>query len=210
MREGATLALFENDHEKDPGASQWFTPPWLAKRLVDWCGSPKVHRLLEPSAGSGRLVDAVRHRWPFAIVDTHETDPRWADVLRLKRKDILYPQDTLRVREHDFLASPTPPEPYDLAVMNPPFENGQDLAFLRHAMRCSKRIVMVCRLGFVANKGTRRAVAEAGWSWVGIASLGRVRFDGAGDTSPLSDFAAIKLTSEPVFDAPTFEWWEGP
>ena len=64
----------------------------------------------------------------------------------------------------------------------------------------AKRLIacaaMICRLGFVANQGTRRAVVEAGWSWVGVAILGRVRFEGDGDTSPLSDFAA------------TLDWWD--
>jgi len=187
----------------DRAASQWFTPPWLAKRLIAWCGSPAVSRALEPSAGGGALVDAVRDRWFYSTTTAYETDPRWVAHLRQN-------PDRLELHEADFLASPVPSEPYDLAAMNPPFEGGQDLAFLRHAMRCSRRIVMICRLGFVANQGTRRAVAEAGWSWVSIASLGRVRFVGDGDTSPLSDFAAIKLTACAIgrFDAPTFEWWD--
>jgi 16S rRNA A1518/A1519 N6-dimethyltransferase RsmA/KsgA/DIM1 with predicted DNA glycosylase/AP lyase activity len=202
-----TLPLFEAERpEHDRAESQWFTPPWLAKRLVDWCGTPPVNRVLEPSAGGGALVDAIRGKWPFAIVDAYETDPRWAAALR---EQAVWPEPT-RVHESDFLASPTPSEPYDLCVMNAPYEGGQDLAFLRHAMRCSRRIVAIVRLGFVANQGTRQSVAHAGWSWVSIASLGRVRFEGDGDTSPLSDFAAIKLTSELVgrFDAPTFEWWD--
>lgn len=199
---GVTLSLF-GEPEKDRGESQWFTPPWLAKRLIAWCGSPAVSRVLEPSAGGGALVDAVRDRWFYSTVVAYETDARWAAHLRQN-------PDRLELHESDFLASPVPSEPYDLAAMNPPFECGQDLAFLRHAMRCARRVVMICRLGFVANQGTRRVVNEAGWSWVSIASLGRVRFDGDGDTSPLSDFAAIKLTSQQVgrFDAPTFEWWE--
>lgn len=206
MREQATLF---GEPSKDRAASQWFTPAWLAKRLVAWCGSPSVSRVLEPSAGGGALVDAVRDRWPFAIVDAYETDPRWADVLRARPDTWRCEPPAVRVHKADFLALPPPVEPFDLAVMNPPFEGGHDLAFLRHAMRCSRRVVSICRLCFIANQGTRRAVAEAGWAWVGIASLGRVRFDGDGDTSPLSDFAAIKLTSRTeCLPAPTFEWWE--
>lgn len=189
-------------HDRD--ASQWFTPPWLAKRLIAWCGSPSVSCVLEPSAGGGALVDAVHDRWPLAVVDAYETDGRWVEELLRPRVG----GGTLAVQHSDFLASPVPPEPYDLAAMNPPFEGGQDLAFLRHAMRCSRRVVMICRLGFVANQGTRRAVVEAGWSWVGVAILGRVRFEGDGDTSPLSDFAAIKLTSGPISAPPTLEWWD--
>lgn len=197
-----TLPLFDVErptHDRD--ASQWFTPPWLAKRLIAWCGSPSVSRVLEPSAGGGALVDAVRDRWFYSTTVAYETDPRWASHLRQN-------PDRLEVRESDFLASPVPSEQYDLAVMNPPFEGGQDIAFLRHAMRCSRRVVMICRLGFIANQGTRQAAACAGWSWVGVAILGRVRFEGDGDTSPLSDFAAIKLTSGPVSAPPTLEWWD--
>lgn len=207
-----TLPMWEEErpsHDRD--ASQWFTPPWLAKRLVAWCGSPPVSRVLEPSAGGGALVDAVRDRWAFAVVDAYETDSRWASVLRARPDTWRCAPPAVVVHERDFLASPVPSEPYDLAAMNPPFEGGQDIAFLRHAMRCSRRVVMICRLAFVANQGTRRAVTEAGWSWVSIASLGRVRFDGDGDTSPLSDFAAIKLTSQHGAvhaHAPTFEWWD--
>jgi 16S rRNA A1518/A1519 N6-dimethyltransferase RsmA/KsgA/DIM1 with predicted DNA glycosylase/AP lyase activity len=197
-----TLPLFEKERpEHNREASQWFTPAWLAKRLVDWCGSPTVNRVLEPSAGGGALVDAVRERWFYCQVTAYETDPRWAAHLRQNL-------DRLELNESDFLASRKPHEPYDLCVMNAPYEGGQDLAFLRHAMRCSNRIVAIVRLGFVANQGTRRAVREQEWSWISVASLGRVRFDGDGDTSPLSDFAAIKLSRYATGRPCELEWWE--
>ena len=55
-----TLPLFDVErHDRD--ASQWFTPSWLAKRLIAWCGSPAISHVLEPSAGGEREWVALEY-----------------------------------------------------------------------------------------------------------------------------------------------------
>ena len=226
-----TLSLFEraeSEPEHDRGASQWFTPQWLADRLVRWALPARIRpgfRIVEPSAGSGNFVEAAK--WiaceePANRVDAVELDPRWAEHMRKRfhcggRREPQAGQGGIRVVERDFLTLPVPTDRslrYDLAVGNPPYEKQADVAFLAHAMRVAKRVAFVVRWAFLANEGTRLAVTRARWRVRGVASLGRVQFEGDGDTTPLSDFAAIKLSPRKIDEpddgsmgAPVLEWW---
>lgn len=224
-----TLPLFaEAEPEKERDASQWFTPQWLADRVVRWAMPSKLApnpRILEPSAGSGNFVAVLLARLgdTEARIEAVELDPRWAAHLRKRfhcggrHREPRPGEAGVRVLERDFLTLPAPADRslrYDLAVGNPPYEKQLDVAFLAHAMRVAKRVALVVRWAFLANEGTRLAVTQAGWRVRGVASLGRVRFEGDGDTSPLSDFAAIKLSPRGIEEpddgsmgAPTLEWW---
>lgn len=210
-----TLPLFEQKRpEHDRGASQWFTPAWLADRLVRWCGSLNLLHVLEPSAGSGALVTAaIRSLGPdeeLGSITAFELDPRWALVLRDATR-FLFEVD---LAEADFLGEHRSLSlTYDLALMNPPYEEQRDVAFLRRAMSCSRRVAGIFRLAFLANRGTRAAIAERKHVLRRVAMLGRVRFDGDGATTPLSDFVAIETSlakpgEMPGVDGATMEWWE--
>lgn len=97
------------------------TPPSLADRVVEEAGILPHHRVLEPSAGSGNLADAVRRAG--AEPDVVERMHRLRDVLEAKGYSVVG-DDALAL---DRLG------PYDRIVMNPPFERGAEIDHVQHA-----------------------------------------------------------------------------
>jgi predicted RNA methylase len=183
--------------------SQWFTPERLAARLVRWaCVRPHMH-VLEPSAGDGAIEKAIRLSCDTAFITAIEIDPAFAN----KHGFIC----------EDYLAAPAPITRYDLAILNPPYEDGADGKFLAKAMDESERVVALCRLNVVTGKARHERVwsrvDDGSWTLSGLAFLvGRPSFLAAGlaTDSPLSDFVAIKLrrTSPGIpAKATHVEWW---
>jgi len=97
------------------------TPKPLAERLVDEADIKPGMRVLEPSAGKGSLVDAIKQAQPTADVTAIEPYSSLHDILKAKGHNPL---------REDFLEHKGQ---YDRIVMNPPFENGQDIDHVRHA-----------------------------------------------------------------------------
>jgi predicted RNA methylase len=209
-----TLALFDASDSKDRALSQWFTPAWLARRLVAWGGSLRLQHVIEPSAGSGELVAAILESMgpddELGSVTAFELDPRWVAHLRGR-----FPMG-VEVYEADFLGAHNRLSlTYDVALLNPPYERQLDVAFLRRAMSLALECRGIFRLAFLANRGTRAAIAERGHVLRRVAMLGRVKFDGDGDGTPVSDFVAIETSRAKPGEAPgcegaVIEWWEGP
>lgn len=117
------------------------TPPELARKMVeiaDLAAFPAAH-VLEPSAGTGRLIDAARKAGAGPVLAV-EIDPTLAS--RLRDRGI----DTYTI---DFLELPPSPE-FDLVLMNPPFRDGADVEHIRHAMKFLRpggRLVAICANG---------------------------------------------------------------
>lgn len=99
------------------------TPRSLAEDLVQKADIKPGMTVLEPSAGKGDLVEAVRASEPGANVVAGEYSGSLRPILKAKGIDVQF---------DDFLAH-TPGEAYDRIVMNPPFEKGQDIDHVRHA-----------------------------------------------------------------------------
>lgn len=105
------------------------TPPALAQRLVALLPAESLRgRVLEPSAGLGRLLDAIAPAVPVATVAV-EIAPACASVL--------YQQERPGVRliQRDFLTL-TPAElgQFDAIAMNPPFTMRSDIRHIEHAL----------------------------------------------------------------------------
>ena len=99
------------------------TPQNLIDKMLDGLDWKMIHTVLEPSAGKGNIVEALKkkedfnNRWYTTIklnIDCIENDTNLRAVL--KEKDF-------RVVHDDFLTYDTMKE-YDLIIMNPPFSNG--------------------------------------------------------------------------------------
>ena len=99
------------------------TPQNLIDKMLDGLDWKMIHTILEPSAGKGNIVEALKkkedfnNRWYTTIklnIDCIENDINLRAVL--KEKDF-------RVVHDDFLTYDTMKE-YDLIIMNPPFSNG--------------------------------------------------------------------------------------
>lgn len=95
----------------------------LIDKMLDGLDWKMIHTILEPSAGKGDIVEALKkkeernNRWSTTIrldVDCIENDQNLRHIL--KDKDF-------RVVHDDFLTYDTMKE-YDLIIMNPPFSNG--------------------------------------------------------------------------------------
>lgn len=121
---------------------RFYTPIDVANRLTDALGCQQGHRLLEPSAGEGALIDTIVRRQPSVSAASDvmraarcvEIDEVAAKVLQ--RKGYV-------VEVTDFLKlQPTAPLPhrwgsasFDRIAMNPPFSGGADVAHVTHALR---------------------------------------------------------------------------
>lgn len=96
--------------------------------------------VLEPEAGSGAILEAIRAARPMARLTAYETHSSLRDVLKLK---------AFSLAGSDFLEAPAVPA-FDYVLMNPPFETGQDMAHVRHAfamLRPGGRLVAIMSPG---------------------------------------------------------------
>lgn len=118
-------------------ANQLFpTPTALAGRMADMLGAEDGETVLEPSAGTGALVDAVLAVCPGALLWKVEANKALAD--RIKAFCC------------DFLTCDFPPGHFDRVIMNPPFENAADIKHILHALKFLRkggRLVAICANG---------------------------------------------------------------
>lgn len=135
---------------KTVSAPQLFpTPHALAERMADIAGIGAGMQVLEPSAGTGRLIDAVRNltaNEPTVKITAVEVDRRLAGMLT--RADAVYTADFLDWPRED--TEGTAPVEFDRIVMNPPFRNAEDLQHIQHAITLLKpggRLVALCAAG---------------------------------------------------------------
>lgn len=122
------------------------TPELLAAELVEKAGIVEGDRILEPSAGLGHLAEAITEAHPDNHLFCMEIYQPLAEALELKGFDALC---------CDFMqcAGVEPATQYDKIIMNPPFENLQDIDHVWQAwnlfLKPGGRIVAV----MAANKG---------------------------------------------------------
>jgi len=115
----------------------YWTPPEVAEEALEYAGVYKSTdytrsrgmlpgRVLEPSCGDGRILDAIRSRGHHALgVEYH---PGRASEARAKGHNVL---------AANFLDQPATPE-FDYVVMNPPFYGRHYVKHVRHALRFLK------------------------------------------------------------------------
>lgn len=116
------------------------TPAGLAERLVDEAGLSEGMTVLEPSAGTGAILKAIRNGSAPVNVTAVEV-----------RRDFTH-LDGLADRVHfaDFTECGPELGRFDRILMNPPFENGADVEHVTHA------------LGFLKEGGRLVAIMSAG------------------------------------------------
>ena len=145
------------------------TPPALAVRMVDEariaCGSS----VLEPSAGTGRLLEALPGVVPFhgecrqtwAHVTAVEINAQLVDHLRRSRL-------AHAVHQADFLAMGPELGQFDVVLLNPPFTAAADVEHIRHAFKFVKpggRLVALCADGPRQQFHLRGWVESMGGRW---------------------------------------------
>lgn len=126
------------------------TPPKVMSVLLEWAAIEPGTKVLEPSAGAGHIVKAVRAFEPTCRIDAYEIVPKLAEMVRTLGVNCLCA---------DFLE--IAPDPvYDRVVMNPPFERGVDQDHVRHARRFLRP---GGRLAAVVCAPTARKLEDIGW-----------------------------------------------
>jgi protein-L-isoaspartate O-methyltransferase len=146
------------------------TPPELAARLVELAEVRAGARVLEPSAGTGRLVAAVRAAGESVQVVAVEVNQALSEVLRrsFAHAESKMPQG-VEVITRDFLELAAGDiGVFDAVIMNPPFAGGADVRHITHALTMLKpggRLVAVCADGPRQNAVLRPLVAARGGEW---------------------------------------------
>jgi protein-L-isoaspartate O-methyltransferase len=122
------------------------TPSDLADRMVEAADLEPGQNVLEPSAGTGAIIDAIRRKLNHGTAITAvEINPTLAH--RLAFFDCLGAD---RVHPKDFLTCNGDLGKFDRVLMNPPFENGADIKHILHAISFLKpggRLVALCAAG---------------------------------------------------------------
>ena len=105
------------------------TPPELAARVIAAAGVQAGDRVLEPSAGLGRLIDCL----PRCVKVAIEIAPQCAaELFTQERED-------LTLLQRDFLTvQPEEVGTFDAVVMNPPFHMRADVKHILHARKFVK------------------------------------------------------------------------
>lgn len=103
------------------------TPPELAQRLAAALELKPGARVLEPSAGLGRILDALKPCVPSEVVAVEMAAPCAGELFRQDRAGV-------RIMQRDFLSC-TPDELglFDAVAMNPPFHMRADIRHIQHA-----------------------------------------------------------------------------
>ncbi len=184
---------------------QYFTSAALAKKLVSWAELSRGQRVLEPSAGDGALVRAM----PLNVrITAYDIDPEMTARLCL----IEHP--TLDVRQGDF-TKVSLVQPYDVAIMNPPYGEGADGIHVNHALKLATRVIALVRANFEFGTGrfqntlrwaqiTRRAILVRRPPFRGPANAGH---------GPRHEYVALELVrrvdrlEDPSPDRVDTEFW---
>lgn len=138
------------------------TPAALAARMVELADIQPGHAVLEPSAGTGRILRAIREATGGSAVRTAvEINAGLCDRLRAA-------EDGADVVNCDFMEYDAPAQ-FDRILMNPPFANGDDIRHIlraRQMLRPGGRLVAICANGTRQNAQLRPLVEDAGGEWI--------------------------------------------
>lgn len=136
-----------NDVKQWP--DQWFTPQWMAREFADWAmvaSRRRIERVLEPSAGDGRIARHIVQRDGDVWVQCVEPDPELECGAELARRvgtfESYVAQTGLGERS------------FDLAAMNPPYKDNLDLEHVLLALSVCTDVCAIVRTVFL--HGTER------------------------------------------------------
>lgn len=126
------------------GVDFFETPAWCVDLLLDRVSLPMGGEWLEPSAGDGAIIRAVRRVRPDVKWVAVESDGR-----RWRELDLL----GVRVRPLDFLSLSPARVRWQVCLGNPPYRDAE--GFVRQGLKQADEVVFLLRLGFLA--GQKRA-----------------------------------------------------
>jgi phospholipid N-methyltransferase len=145
------------------------TPKPLAARLIQEADIQPGHRLLEPSAGTGALLDAIdmgNFRW--ADEPGQQGESVAVEINTKLAKMLVAKWPLVRVFARDFLECNGDLGAFDRIVMNPPFDHGTDIKHIQHAATMLKpggRLVALCANGPRQREILKPLAEESGGWW---------------------------------------------
>lgn len=137
------------------------TPPELAARLVALLDLKPGARVLEPSAGLGRLLDALRPYEPREVVAVEIASQCAAELYQQDRPGVTIKQRDFLTLSVDDLGT------FDAVVMNPPFHMRSDIRHIEHALRFVRpggRLAAICLDGYQR----REALGSRASQWIDV------------------------------------------
>ena len=141
------------------------TPTEVVEQMLDLADIYPGQCVLEPSAGTGAIVQAV-----LDAVDTevlaYELHADLCNGLRQK-----FPSHKLQVRQGDFLEVTEFQGHYQRILMNPPFERGADIKHIQHALSMlapGGRLVAVCANGPRQRDVLKPLAEQSGGEWIDL------------------------------------------
>lgn len=190
--------------------SQWFTPDWLAERVVEWAHVYPGMRVVELGAGDGAFVRPLLAAG--AAVLAVERDPRFVAALH----KIPVPSGSgLGIGHGDVLALALPAFDSfraDAYIGNPPYENDADIAFVESGLELAPRVVAVLRLVFLAGQERYRRI----WSKHHLSRIAYLparpsfigEYTGKAEGAR-ADFAVFDIRRGPIIGVASVatEWW---
>lgn len=111
------------------------TPKNVVNKMLDLADIKAGDYVLEPSAGSGNIADLIAEKYSSSKLDVVEKNSSLSEILLEKGHNVV---------DNDFIKYGG--VSYDKIIMNPPFENGQDVDHVKHAYELLKsggRIVAI-------------------------------------------------------------------
>lgn len=121
------------------------TPADLAARMAELADIETGMLVLEPSAGTGRIVDEILKTSPCSCLRLVEKNLSLSNHLANVYKGVsVFPGDFLAKTGWEIGG------PFDRVLMNPPFENADDIKHILHARSMLKpggRLVAICANG---------------------------------------------------------------
>jgi DNA polymerase III sliding clamp (beta) subunit (PCNA family) len=130
------------------------TPPDLVQTMLDKADIQPGMSVLEPEAGDGQIADAVKQQHPDAPLAVIEYNQSLREILQASGHTLV---------GQDFLEHKGPM--VDRIVMNPPFEDNQDIDHVRHAydlLNPGGRLVAIMSEGAFFRAGKKEAEFR-GW-----------------------------------------------
>jgi hypothetical protein len=143
----ANLAVNSGMHSYSERADDLYeTPPAAVLALLDAESLP--HRIWEPAAGRGAIVEVLRGAGHDVVASDlrDHGDHRCAGI-------------TTGV---DFLKTLVAPDDVDCILTNPPFRESGPERFVSHGLKLCRRVIILARLTFMESK---RPILESG-TWV--------------------------------------------
>lgn len=190
--------LFETENF-DRSLSFWATPPDIAARMAE-LADLKGKRVLEPSAGSGNLMKAALDAGAVAVT-AFDIDQRNVNACRERFMPIRH--CIAQMTCADFLEWPARKQ-YDVALMNPPWNDGVHWRHILHALKFAPRVVALAPLAMLEGADRR----EQFWSRVHLTALcvcsSRPAFGPEGGKMPVGCFLIERL-AEPTFTTQSHE-----